>query len=361
MKKRSLIFFILAVATLTLLLSGCAGAGQNLEGKNIVTFELGGGVMDTPTSQVKTNINFAYHPDTYILNPTEIPGYKISRLGYVFTGWYKTAECNESDKWDFKGTLFSTEKLTLYAGWKKAISYTYAVYYTDGESSVKLGTYEVAEGATFEDWRKYANTRKGFTAVGYYQDTALETPWNTAFAHPGGEEDLEIPVYVDYIDGEWNLVDTYEKLRAALTAGDNVYLTADINCGGGALATNVTYKGVFEGNGYTVSNFTAGKTGTMLNPGCAIFAELGEGAEIRNVTFADVAYSLTDINSMAKSVKVAALAKKASGKVTITGVTVTGTMTTDYAGELPRLNEAVFEDDGQVNISDFTATITVGN
>jgi uncharacterized repeat protein (TIGR02543 family) len=361
MKKRSLIFFILVVATLALLLSGCGGEGQNLEGKNIVTFELGGGRMETKTSQVDTKINFAYYPDTYILDPTEIPGYKLTRAGYVFTGWYKTAECLESDKWDFDSTLFSTETLTLYAGWKKAITYTYTVCYTDGESVETLGVYETTQGGKFEDWRNIANKREGYTAIGYYQDAALQTPWDDSFTHPGGEEDLEIPVYVDYIPGEWNLVSTYDQLRSALSAGQNVYLTADIDCGGAALSVSSAYKGIFEGNGYTVSNLAVAKTGTMLNPGCAIFAELSDGAEIRNVTFADVAYSFNDINDMAKAFKVAALAKTASGVVKITNVTVTGTMTTTYTGELPRLNDAIFEDDGKVQISEFSANITVAN
>ena len=358
MKKRSLIFFLLVVATLTLLLSGCGGERQNLDGKNIVTFELSGGRLETKTSQVDTKIHFAYYPDTYILNPAEIPGYKLTRAGYVFTGWYKTAECLESDKWDFDSTLFSTETLTLYAGWKKAISYTYAVCYTNGETVETLGVYEATQGGKFEDWRNIANKREGYTAIGYYQDAALQTPWDDSFTHPGGEEDLEIPVYVDYIPGEWNLVSTYDQLRSALSAGQNVYLTADINCDGAALSVSSAYKGIFEGNGYTVSNFTVAKTGTMLNPGCAIFNELSEGAEIRNVTFADVAYSFMDVNQ-AMSVKVAALAKKATGKVVISNVTITGTMTTNYTGELTSLNVAFFEDDGMVESENFTANITV--
>ena len=120
---------------------------------------------------------------------------------------------------------------------------------------------------------------------------------------------------------------------------------------------NIDNKNIYA----TVDLATVGKTGTMLNPGCAIFAELGEGAQIRNVTFADVSYSLMDVKEGVRSVLVAALAKMASGQVIITNVTVTGTMTTNYEGELPRLNEAVFDGEAKVQSSGFTANVTIGN
>ena len=126
-KHFKLICTIVLAVTLTLVLSGCGREEQDLDGKNIVTFELNGGTLELKTSSVNTKVNYAYHPGTYILDPVEIPGYKMYRQGYNFTGWYTTAECKPTDKWDFK-TPFNTETLTLYAGWEKAIRFTYTVY-----------------------------------------------------------------------------------------------------------------------------------------------------------------------------------------------------------------------------------------
>ena len=111
MKKRYLIFFVLVLATLTLLMSGCGNVEKSYEGKNMVTFEVNGGILETNTAIVKTKIQFAYEPNTYLLDPTELPGYKLSRQGYNFTGWYTSAACNPQDKWDFSGDLFFYQRV----------------------------------------------------------------------------------------------------------------------------------------------------------------------------------------------------------------------------------------------------------
>lgn len=359
MKKRYLIFFVLVIASLTLLLSGCGNESQSLDGKNIVTFELGGGTLELKTSNVSTKINFAYEPNTYILDPAELPGYSIYRQGYNFTGWYTSQECRPQDKWDFEGTLFNQETLTLYAGWEKAILHTYTVCYQSGSSVVELGNYQVTPGETFEDWRKFADLRDGYTAIGYYSDAELSQAWDDTFTHPGGETDTDIRVYVDYIDGNWTIVDTFSKLRSAIHAGENVYLTADIDGEGDNWVVSSAYKGIFEGNGFTVKNFKVEQSGTLMNPSCTIFSELGKGAEIKNVSFAEVTYIIDKVNeSVAKAVKVAALARSAQD-AKITNVTVTGTLITNYTGELPKLLSAVYEEDSTYESSEFSAVITV--
>ena len=347
---------VLLIAAVALSLSSCGNEGQSIEGKNVVTFELMGGTLELKTSSVNTKINFAYHPGTYILDPSEIPGYKLFRQEYNFTGWYTSPECKPGEKWDFD-TPFNTETLMLYAGWEKAIKYSYSVYYVEDGESILLGSYDVKSGAAFEDWRKFANLRSGYTPMGYYSNKDLTAAWDTEYKHPGGEVDTEIPVYVDYIEGEWKLVDEFSELRSALKAGENVYLTADIDCQGADLGLSGIYNGILEGNGYTISGLKTTKSGS-LRPAVSIFKELGEKAEIRNVTFSGVTYDFSGIMDNVTTAKVAALAVTANG-AKITGVTVTGTIVTNYAGELPMLNEAVFEADAATEITEFTATITV--
>ena len=80
MTKKRLIFIglTLLLLTLTLALSGCGKEEIDLEGKNISVFELNGGTLDYKTSSINTKINYAYHPGSYILDPSKISGYNHS-------------------------------------------------------------------------------------------------------------------------------------------------------------------------------------------------------------------------------------------------------------------------------------------
>ncbi|MBQ8719559.1 MAG: InlB B-repeat-containing protein [Clostridia bacterium] len=355
----SLICTVIIAVALTILLSGCGDEGQSIDGKNVVTFELQGGTMELKTSSVDTKINFAYHPGTYILDPVTIPGYKMFRQDYNFTGWYTSPECNSNEKWDFS-TPFNTETLTLYAGWKKAIKHTFTLYYVEGGEATAIDSYEVEPGAQFDDWRGYANNRDGFTPLGYYSDAEMTTVWDSSFKHPGGETDIDVPVYVDYIVGTWELVDNFQALKSAIKSGKNVYLTTDIDCGGELLvdpALTTSYDGIFEGNGFSVSNFKVTKSGGF-RPNIAIFSTIGEGTEIRNVSFLSVNYDLTELGDNVKSVKASALAITSHG-AKIENVSVEGTVNTNYTEELERVSFAVYEENENDEVVNFTANITV--
>ncbi len=359
MKTRHLLLFTLTLLFLLLALAGCGRPDQGLDGKYIATFELNGGTLEYQTSSSRTKVNFAYHPGTYILDPAEIPGYNMYRNGYNFIGWYTSEQCLPSEKWDFSKNTFDTDSLTLYAGWEKAIKYTFTVMYMNGEESVALGEYKVSPGAAFDDWRQFAAKRDGYTPIGYYADPTLTTPWSADTVHPGGESDTDIPVYVDYIVGEWELVDNYAALKRAIENSKNVYLTADIDCGGGEFSFKKDYGGVLEGNGYTVSNFTVTKTGTLFTASCSIFSSLLEGAEIRNLALTNVTYVLfgvTDAQAQ-RGLRVAALAQK-DGGAKVTSVSIQGVLQTDYDGELPTLLSPFYEGDAK-DVTGFTADITV--
>ena len=363
-KILTLIAVTVLAVTLAISLSGCGQGGYELDGLNIVTFELEGGTLELKSSSVDTNINYAYEPGTYILDPSTIPGYTMYRQGYNFTGWYTSKECNPSEKWDF-GTPFNDATLTLYAGWEKAIKITYTVYYVDGTTATALGQYDVKAGDSFRDWLEYADKRSGYTPIGYYSDMAFTTAWDDSFAHPGGDVDTDIAVYVDYIEGEWELVDSFAALKDAIKSGKNVYLTSDIDCGGEELVNRsltTTYNGIFEGNGYTVSNFTVKSLGS-LRPSIAIFKTLGKDAEIRNVSFTSVAYDLNGVKANVSNVSAAALAEDAlseNGKCAkITNVSIVGALSTNYQGDLSRAENAVYNGEATVEVTGFTADITI--
>ena len=357
MKKSYFVLLALLAAALTVMLLGCSSTGTELDGMYVATFELNGGTLDLKSSNVSTNINYAYQPGSHIIDPTNPDwNYKLTRAGYNFTGWYKTAECRPEDKWDFATGTIDAEKLTLYAGWEKAIVYTFSVCYTDDSGVQLLGEYKVKEGDVFEDYRKYAGKRENFTAMGYFADAECTTAWDFKTAHPGGEADTDIRVYVDYIPGEWIVVDSFAELENAIGDG-NIYLTADIDCGGAVLDFGGDFSYVFEGNNHKISNFTVEKSGGALMPSISVFQTLTEGSEIRNISFENVTFRLFDVDRAGK-IKVAGLAKDSRGSV-ISNVSVTGTLMTNYTGEFPKLGEAFYEDDAQAEITNLTIEITV--
>ena len=359
MKIKNILVFALVIAALTVILSGCGSSELDLEGKNIVTFELEGGILNYGTSMVDTYIKYAYEPNTYILDPTtDFSGYELTRNGYNFTGWYTSKECNPQDKWDFDSRTFDTETLTLYAGWEKAIVYSFTVYYVDGESDVALGKYSVKSGDKFEDWRKYASDRKGYTPMGYYSDRELTTAWSFDTVHPGGDVDLDIPVYVDYIEGEWSLVETLEQLKRAVNDGKNVYLLNDIDCEGEEIYFSKSYNGTFEGNGHSISDFNVPKSGGVVIPACSIFSSLGEKAKIQNVSFLDVTYVMTGISEAATKVKYAALAVS-SDNATLENVTIEGEIYTNVGDKIEDLNDLFYEESGSEKLTGVTVNVTV--
>ncbi len=364
--KRKILTLTLAVAlivSLAVLLSGCVSSTDPTEGKNVVTFDVNGGILSYGTASTDSKINYAYYPGTYVKDPTEFNNYKISRIGYVFTGWYTSPDCKPNEKWDFN-TPLTVERLTLYAGWEVAIKYTYSVNYVDGTDTVTLGSYSVSSGAKFNDWRKYANTRSGYTAYGYYSDPECTIPWDTDTTHPGGAADLDIPVYVNYIEGKWNIVSNYDELKSAVKSG-NVYLVADIDCQGEELYVRGDFDMIFEGNGFKVSNFTVSKHGTDKYPACAIFEKLASGADVRNVSFENVTYNFVGISSHSSvQPQVAALTVELESGVKITNVCVSGTFNTDYNGDLPSVNSLYCStdyegDDLLSGVTDFIADIVV--
>ena len=127
--------------------------------------------------------------------------------------------------------------------------------------------------------------------------------------------------------GKWTFVDTLSKLKNAISAGENVHLTADIDCAGETLSLG-DYSGEINGNGFSVSNFTVKKKGTAI-VSCAIFNSLGDGTIIRDISFSGVTYDVTGVADSVNKMKVAALAVK-MGNVTVSGVSIEGTLITNH-------------------------------
>ena len=363
MRKTKLILLTVLVALLAVFAVGCGAVGDDrLEGKSIVTFELNGGMLKYGTSSTRTNINFAYYPGTRILDPSkDISNYELSRSGYNFTGWYTSEDCKANEKWNFNDYI-SVDTLTLWAGWEKAVKYTFDVYYVDGEGNdVALGSWSAKEGGTLPQSlaENYASTRKGYTQIGFYADRELTEEWDFSTKHPGGDTDRSIPVYVKYIDGEWSLVSNFAALKKALNDGKNIYLTEDIDCQGNELSfKGKGYGGILEGNGFSISGFTVNaSSGVLTLKRCAIFESLAATAVIRNVSFTDASYVVEVAVDGEVTVEVATLALSAEQGALISGVSVSGSFITNYGGELPAVDGAVLS--GDATVENYTADLQI--
>ena len=142
----------------------------------------------------------------------------------------------------------------------------------------------------------------------------------------------------------------------------------DIDCEGKELYVSSSYGMILEGNGFKISNFTVPTKGTTYTPTVAIFNKLVSGAEIRNVSFENVSYNFTVKSSIPQSeivAKVAALAVNFEQGVKVTNVSITGTLVTNYEGELPCLEKVFYsktENDALLSgVTGFSADITIVN
>ena len=134
------------------------------------------------------------------------------------------------------------------------------------------------------------------------------------------------------------------------------------------LDASVTFSKIFEGNGFTVSNFTVEKAGTAKTPTCSIFDELSATAVIRNVSFENVSYDFTDLKASTDKVTVepqfAALTLTMQKGAKIESVSVSGTVTTNSPENFASLESVYWyaeapDADLESDIKDFTASITV--
>lgn len=372
MKIKGLLITILAVLALSAFaLAGCRGSAVNIKKEYPckVVYDFQGGILDTGTAAIDglSIYSLNFKEDALICKPEELPGYEIRMEGYSFAGWYKEADCVNA--WDFAKDKVTQTTTTLYAKWQKNIAYTYSMYYVEGEQETCIYTLSVAQGDKFnKEIFKTMAKRQGYTFLGdFYNDASMQTLWDDNFTHPGGETDLDIKVYGKYIEGDWQIVKTYDDLKGA---SGNIYLMNNIDCDGKdlTLGDNGKYSAVFQGNGYKVSNFTVRGRNALTSP-LSIFVELEATAQIKNVTFENVTYSTLPASGTPRKyglLKIAALAVTAQKGCVVENVAITGKYVnaegTEFInGYTPDLTlfQNAFYDTTTVTPVNFTANITV--
>ena len=327
--------FVCLLATLM----GCSESTRNFDDKVKVIYYLEGGIYQNCEQPVIQYYGFGGDAGNLIVDLTSLSGQPIIRSGYTLEGWY-TSKTGEGDnvsydgKWDFAKDKVTSEGITLYAKWKKNILYTYEVCYRDekDQSIHSLGSYEVNEGDLFNDYYAsyFGNKRYGYTALnGLY--TENDEPWDKNFAHPGGETDTSVRVFLHYIEGDYVLVDSPRQLLAS--KNKNLYLTGDIDFEGEDFSGFGDYKGIIKGNGFTIKNFTLSydnsKNGLVTDADLSteggllcisLFRSLKD-AVITDITFSDFTIDIKAGYPGTKMILVAPIAMKMENS-TLANVTV---------------------------------------
>lgn len=340
---------VVLFALLATLLAGCASAQENYDDMVAVVFELEGGVFRNSQLPVTYYYDFGEGAERRIYDPTssELSGKDITRADYTLEGWYTQRTVHEdgtvtySDKWDFATRTVDDEGVTLYAHWKKNAVFAYNLcYYDEDGNVVSAGMCNVNAGSRFGEYLsiiRRAAVRVGYTVVKFVDEDGND--WDENFIHPseiGGEEDVIVNVFVEYIEGEYELVYTADDLKE--NRRKNIYLMNDIDFEGGEFAGFGDYKGVFEGNGHTVSNFTLtysnGKNDLIDDDDLgddrgllciSLFGRM-QGATVQNVAFENVTVSISTTYSGTSKIIVAPLCVKTTNS-TVSGVSFSGSFT----------------------------------
>ena len=296
-------------------------------GQAKAVFYLEGGICQNSKDRVSYVYSFdGTKTDTLIIDPNVLDTDQedqIYKTGYHIEGWYRTKTVDEngnvtySDKWDFAKDKMTLDGITLYANWEINRYYSYELYYYDKDGKeVFLDSYECNEGEKFYDLFLDKKEVEGYTSLGYLDSEGK--PWNKAFTHPGGDSDVAIKVYLDLIEGEYSLVETYREFRNAISRNENIYLLNDIDFDGKEMCFD-SYSGEIIGNGHKLVNLTvdyntlkSGLKGELNDDGTidnsikntlyiALFFEL-EDVTIKDLTIEnlliDVDTSLKDIDNI---------------------------------------------------------------
>lgn len=257
-----------------------------------VTFVANGGTINGGGSyyrMVKPG-DLVLEPGGKLSDGTETAGAILT--GHTLASWNfgtvredGTVELGEAV--DFS-TFRPTADTVLYAKWRTYFNFRLVDAATGEERDVK--TVQPGEDGQILFTPVSYRSSVGYTFFEYYEDADKTTPVD--FSKNYANEQNEMVVYCYCLPGEWTRLNA-KTTNFNLKYNANYYLEEDIDLGGKELKFNKNgawmgnYKGRLVGNGHTISNFTLNWQ-TKLVSGVGLFKELEKGAQITDVTFADV-------------------------------------------------------------------------
>ena len=208
---------------------------EGAAGSVTITFISNGGTSLSPLVQVSGTVVSAP------VSPT--------RSGYVFAGWYQDAALTNA----YTFSTMPSSNLTLYAKWTTVSSGTFTITFdSNGGTAVSALSASHNESIVAPD----PPVKSGHTFAGWYQDAALTQPF-VFNVMPGSSFTL----YARWVEGSVLTLASASDL--AMVRGNptaHFLLSGNIDLGNAEwdpIGTfEVPFEGLFDGGGYTISNFT---------------------------------------------------------------------------------------------------------
>lgn len=312
--KKSRLTILLAICAVTMFAAALAGCSTSFdpvkEGYTVtVTYNSDGGkYSNNDATGIKT---FRYKPGSVIMEPgvTNSEFQRPTKEGYNVRYWYVCElDENGAPKQDENGKYvlsdtpwnFATDRtgedntnIYLVAHWSKNYLFTVDVgeaARADGVENLVFNNYsepsKLSEPGVPPTWA-------GHTLL-YYKTADGERISSFSNLYIS-DENPEITVYVEWLEGVWKIITTSHDFGDAIDSYGSYYLDDDIDfgvyndrgemTGKGPFLGAVNFEGRFEGNGHTIKNFSCVKevrdTATTF---AGLFSFRGEGY-MRNVKF----------------------------------------------------------------------------
>ncbi len=324
-----------------------------------VTYHANGGLFEN-----NTNVKDVYYPAGNPAAPigfVDITNAKIKKDGYEIEGWYHVKKDSDGkpiyedeeaeifalgEKVDFSKLLEKGKDWEICANWLVLTKVKVKlVVFDENEQIDRAATVIDGDGVEYQTGEEVAsfayqdgvvNTatlapfeakNKSHTFVEYYSDEACTQ--NVRWPIERDEEN-DVYIYVKYITGNWKVLktsnDVWQMFVGSPFTGVGYYLLNDITYTDGAIeslsARGFDYK--FYGNGRKISGLTISQNVKTVNivKNFSVFGNLGENAEIKDLTFENLTVSL-NINGTGE-IQAHYLFNSANAKSKVENVTISG-------------------------------------
>ena len=302
----------------------------------------------------------------------------VSRAGYFLAGWYasRTPRVDEngnaldawgeltsvsgkeqgyiySDMWDFNSDKLVVDPaktygedeyaLTLYAAWVPY--FEYEIYAENNGAFEKLDDLTV-EGLSFVSPSWDSETaiqismnsmpkRQGYTLIGAYTDKEMTTEMSGTYDYKtlvdyekGIAYESKIHIYTVWEEGNIYNIYTAKQFVDNAEASGVYNIKADLDFSEVKFWPTAFSKGNFQGkiigNGHTMSNIKAEQSDSGNSIYCGLFGRITDKAEISDVTFENVNFTIK--GSMKPDYQYGLLAGAIDDAATLSGVAISGNL-----------------------------------
>jgi len=347
LKRKAVITAVLLLLTIGMI-AGCNQANNPYQANDAdsyrfsVKYDANGGTFTTNTSVIvdsydlsQVNKNNQGQAEIALLSPDNAArgdnAFAAVRNGYFLAGWYRerTEAGTDKDgnklytysgKWDFETDILTADpngdysaaepEVTLYAAWIPMFRIEY--YVLGSDELLGAESYDpTRDGAlVMPQWDVKTGTiklndipkRDNYTFTAAYLDAQGTEPITTdTVAHTGTvnyenatAENSTMKIYLDWKEGEWFRIYTAEQFSDNAKLNGNYEIMADLDFTDEIWPTALmhgNFTGTIIGNGHTFSNISLTQTNNS-KPNSGLFGNLSEGAQISDVKFQNVSFTI---------------------------------------------------------------------